>query len=70
MPRRKVGSKLTFTEVTPALTPEERAGRIEIFIDTMAKAAGVKGYAGCKYFPDQERGEIYLARSKADGAAF
>lgn len=63
MPKHGGVRKITFTEVTPVLDPDERARRIEIFIDTMAKAAGVKGYAGCKYFPEQERGEIYIART-------
>lgn len=70
MPRRRDAGKLTFTEVTPVLDPEERARRIEVFIDTMAKATGVKGYAGCKYFPEKECGEIYIAQSKEKGAAF
>lgn len=60
MPRRKEPLKLTFTEVVPDLTPEERARRIECFIDTLAKATGTKGYVGCKFFPEENRGVVYI----------
>lgn len=69
MPRRRAVGKLILTEVTPVLDPEERARRIEVFIDTMAKATDVKGYAGCKYFPEKECGEIYIAQARGKGAA-
>jgi hypothetical protein len=60
MPRRKNPIQLNVTEIIPDLTPEERARRIERFVDTLAKATGEKGYVGCKYFPDK-RVEVYIA---------
>jgi len=53
--------KLTFTEVVPDLAPEERARRIERFVDTLAKANKVEGYVGCKYFPEKGCGEVYIS---------
>ena len=60
MPRRKKPIKLTFIEFVPELTQEERARCIERFVDTLAKANGLKGYVGCKYLPEEERGEVYI----------
>jgi len=60
MPGRREPLTLTFREIVPALTPEERAARIERFADVLAAATGETGYAGCSYFPDQNRGEVYV----------
>jgi hypothetical protein len=59
--RKKIN--LTCTEATPDLPPEERARRIERFVNTLAKANGVKGYVGCKFFPDEDRGTVYIEES-------
>jgi len=49
-----------FTEIVPVLDSQERAERIERFAEVLAKATGESRYAGCRYFPDQGRGEVYL----------
>ena len=61
MPGRREPLTLTFSEVVPVLTPEERAAKIERFADVLAVATGEADYAGCSYFPDQSRGEVYLS---------
>lgn len=62
MPRRKEKPKLTFVPIVPDLTPEERARRIERYVDTLAKINEVEGYAGCKYFPDKGYAEAYIRK--------
>jgi polysaccharide deacetylase 2 family uncharacterized protein YibQ len=59
VPRRKP-LELTVTEVVPELTPEERARRIERFVDTLAKATGAKGYVGCKCVSENHV-EVYVS---------
>lgn len=61
MGKRKKPYEPKITEIIPDLTPEERARRLERFVDTLAKASGVKGYVGCKYFPERGRGEVYIS---------
>lgn len=62
MARRKEATKLTIVEIIPDLTPEERARRVERFVDTLARVNDITGYAGCKYFPDKGYGEVYIRK--------
>lgn len=52
---------LTVTERVPDLAPEERARRIERFVDTLAKATGVTGYVGCKCVAENQV-EVYVSK--------
>ncbi|WP_156990390.1 hypothetical protein [Caproicibacter fermentans] len=58
--KRKVG-KLRFEEIVPELDPEERARRIETFINVLATANKVPGYQGCRYYPDKGYGEVFIS---------
>lgn len=61
MQQNKKRLVLSYSEVTPKLDPEDRARRIEQCINTLAKANNVRNYAGCKFYPKQNRGEIYIS---------
>lgn len=54
--------KLTIIEIFPEITPEEYARRIERFVDTLAKANDVEGYAGCRYFAEKDHVEVYVSK--------
>lgn len=62
MKRRKEALPLQAIQVIPELPPAERTKRMERLVDTIAKTSQLKGYLGCKYDPDRECGEVYLAR--------
>jgi hypothetical protein len=60
--KRRDRTRLIVSTTIPDITPEERSMRVERFVDAIARIAEIEGYAGCKYFPEKERGEIYIAK--------
>lgn len=59
MPKRKEDCTMNVITVIQELTPEEKAKRMERLVDTIAKINRVKGYLGCKFYPEQGYGDVY-----------
>lgn len=61
---KKNRPSLTFHEIYPEITPEERGRNIEQFIHTLAAVAKetgtIKGYGGCQYHTDTDLLEIFV----------
>lgn len=61
---KKSRPKLTFHEIIPQLTAQERGRRIEEFTHILAAVAqetgAMKGYGGCRYHTDSNMLEIFV----------
>lgn len=68
---KKSRPKLTFHEIIPELTAQERGRRIEEFTQILASVAQetgtLKGYGGCRYHTDSNMLEIFVESAEEGG---